>query len=275
MDGRSVPLDAPTAPAATPAPNAPAASATPPGPDTPATEPPVSEPPAGAGAPPAVRPPRQWWPVLVGLGLGLLLVGGAVGLVLGRSAAGVVAVPAADSVDVGFAQDMSVHHEQAVEMAAWERDHTQDPRLQQMAFDIESTQTSQIGRMQGWLESWGAASLQSGGYMGWMAGEVGHSHGTGAASAPARGQVAQMPGMASEDDLKRLRASTGPALDVLCLQLMLRHHEGGTGMLRYAAEHATQDHVRNLASQMLSSQTNEAAYLRQLLAERGAQPLPS
>jgi uncharacterized protein (DUF305 family) len=213
--------------------------------------------------------------VLVGAGLALLLVGAAVGLVLGRSAAGVVAVPAADTVDVGFAQDMSVHHEQAVQMAAWERDHAKDPRLQQLAFDIESTQTSQIGRMQGWLESWGAAALPSGGYMGWMAGEAGHSHGTGVAGAPATGKVAVMPGMASEDELKRLRSATGSALDVLFLQLMLRHHEGGAGMLRYAADHAGRDEVRNLASQMLTAQTGEAAYLRQLLAERGAQPLPS
>jgi uncharacterized protein (DUF305 family) len=243
--------------------------------DAPATEPPVVEPPAGSDAPPAVRPRRQWWPVIVGTGLALLLVGAAVGLVLGRSAAGVVAVPAADSVDVGFAQDMSVHHEQAVEMAAWERDHTKDPRLQQLAFDIESTQTSQTGRMQGWLESWGAAALPTGGYMGWMAGEAGHSHGTGVAGAPTTGKVAAMPGMASEDELKRLRSSTGPTLDVLFLQLMLRHHEGAAGMLRYAADHAGRDEVRNLASQMLTAQTGEAAYLRQLLAERGAQPLPS
>jgi len=252
MDGRTAPMDAPASPAA---------------------EPPVIGSPGGAVVRPS-RPRRQWWPVLIGAGLALLLVGAAIGLVLGRSAAGGVAVPAADSVDVGFAQDMSVHHEQAVEMAAWERDHTTDPRLEQLAFDIESTQTAQIGRMQGWLESWDAAALPSGGYMGWMAGEAGHSHGSGVAGAPA-GKVAVMPGMASEDELKRLRASTGPALDVLFLQLMLRHHEGGAGMMRYAAEHAAQDEVRNLASRMLASQTSESAYLRQLLAERGAQPLAS
>ena len=65
-------------------------------------------------------------------------------------------MPAADSVDVGFAQDMTVHHQQAVQMASWERDHTTDPELKQLAADIEATQTSQIGRMQGWLELWGA-----------------------------------------------------------------------------------------------------------------------
>ena len=60
-------------------------------------------------------------------------------------------------MDVGFAQDMSVHHQQAVQMASWERDHTTDPALKQLAFDIETTQLQQIGRMQGWLGLWGVA----------------------------------------------------------------------------------------------------------------------
>jgi uncharacterized protein (DUF305 family) len=46
-------------------------------------------------------------------------------------------------------------------------------------------------------------------------------------------------------------------------------------MLEYAAERAAVPQVRNLASQMLRSQTTESDYLRQLLAERGGQPLPS
>ncbi len=232
---------------------------------------PVSEDVAGGRPWRPDRAPRQWWPVLLGLGLALMLLGAAAGLLVGRSGAG-DAVPGADSVDVGFAQDMSVHHEQAVEMAAWERDHTADSRLKQLAFDIESTQNAQVGRMQGWLESWDAAALPSGGYMGWMSGSAAHTHGTAVAGTP--GKLVQMPGMASAEELTRMRASTGHELDVLFLQLMLRHHEGGVEMARYAAEHAEQGDVRNLARQILTSQSAESDYLRQLLAERAAAPLP-
>jgi len=45
-------------------------------------------------------------------------------------------------------------------------------------------------------------------------------------------------------------------------------------MLSYAARTAQEPEVRNLASQMLTSQTAESDYLRQLLAARGATPLP-
>ena len=83
-----------------------------------------------------MREPRWVRPfVIVAAALVLLLVGATGGLLIGRS--GVPEVPAADSVDVGFLQDMSVHHGQAVEMASWERDHTTDPELRQLAFDIE------------------------------------------------------------------------------------------------------------------------------------------
>ncbi len=182
-------------------------------------------------------------------------------------------MPAADSVDVGFAQDMTVHHQQAVEMASWERDHTTDPALKQLAADIEATQTSQIGRMQGWLELWGAGALPVGGHMKWMTDPTAMHDGHGMPMTPGAG-VATMPGMASTADLNNLRAAGGPQLDVLFLQLMLRHHEGGAGMLSYAAERAELPQVRNLARQMLSSQTTESDYLRQLLAARGGTPLP-
>ena len=218
------------------------------------------------------EPREAWWirPVLaVAIALGLLVLGAAGGLLLGMPASSSSEVPEPGSVDVGFAQDMTVHHQQAVEMASWERDHTTDPVLAQLSSDIEATQTGQIGRMQGWLELWDAASLPVGGqHMAWMT-EPSHDHTT-----TSTGGVATMPGMASGAELAALRAASGPQLDVLFLQLMLRHHEGGAAMLEYGAEHAAVPQVRNLASQMLSSQTAESEYLRQLLAQRGGQPLP-
>jgi uncharacterized protein (DUF305 family) len=200
----------------------------------------------------------------------LLLLGAAVGLLVGLPGTSATSVPAADSVDVGFAQDMSEHHQQAVQMASWERDHTADPALKQLAFDIETTQLQQIGQMQGWLGLWGApADAPEGKHMAWMA-PSDHTHGLSSGS----GGVETMPGMASSDQLRALRAAAGPPLDVLFLQLMLRHHQGGVVMLQYGADHASVPEVRNLAAQMLSSQTSESEYLTQLLAARGGTPLP-
>jgi uncharacterized protein (DUF305 family) len=54
---------------------------------------------------------------------------------------------------------------------------------------------------------------------------------------------------------------------------MLRHHQGGKFM-QYAADHAANPVVGNFAGKMLEAQTSEASVMTQLLALRGAQPLP-
>lgn len=226
---------------------------------------------------PAPAPPehRGWARPLIAVlaVVGLLLLGAAAGLLLRLPGSSATSTPDAASVDVGFAQDMSVHHQQAVQMASWARDHTADPAVKQLAFDIETTQLQQIGRMQGWLALWSAAADPPGGrHMAWMA-DGGHAHGAAPPSSTATG-VDVMPGMATSDQLRALRAASGPALDVLFLQLMLRHHQGGVVMLRYAADHASVPEVRNLAAQMLSAQTGESGYLAQLLTARGGTPLP-
>jgi len=55
------------------------------------------------------------------------------------------------SVDGGFARDMSAHHTQAVIMAGYTRDHTSDPSIELLAYDIETSQYFELDQMQGWL----------------------------------------------------------------------------------------------------------------------------
>ena len=75
-------------------------------------------------------------------------------------------------------------------------------------------------------------------------------------------------------DLNRLRAASGAQFDILFLQLMLRHHQGGAPMAQYVAQHGKMPQVRNLAEKMVVSQGAESDYMTQLLAQHDAQPLP-
>lgn len=210
--------------------------------------------------------------VVTGAILAVLLLGAAIGLLI-QTGDDKPDVPGADSVDVGFSQDMSEHHRQATVMAATARDKSTDPDIVGLAFDIETGQLEQIGRMQGWLSLWDALPLAPGGHMAWMtpdsmAGMGHHAHGGGTS-------VSAMPGMATTDELKQLRTMpAGRDFDVFFLQLMLRHHQGGIQMANDAAEHAEVGQVRNLAKQMSLAQTGEVGLLTEMLAERGAQPLP-
>jgi uncharacterized protein (DUF305 family) len=222
----------------------------------------------------ADRPAGRWTRLVVfgGAVLAVLLLGAALGMSLQRGF-GAAAQPEGGVVDIGFAQDMSVHHRQAVLMAGLARDRSADPAIRSIAFDIETNQLEQVGRMQGWLSLWDAAPLPTGRYMTWMTDTSmpGMAHGSGSGTG---GGVAVMPGMASPADLERLQASSGAQFDVLFLQLMLRHHQGGVPMATYTAQHAETAQVRNLAEKIVISQGAESEYLAQLITQRGAQPLP-
>lgn len=228
--------------------------------------------------------PPTWSRVVIfgAAALAALLIGATIGLVIGQSRAGdePPASPQAGSVAVGFAQDMSRHHLQAVTMANWARDHSDDPAIKQLAFDIASVQLEQVGRMKGWLMLWSQPEEPLGEPMTWMSGPQGHAHGSngGAASEVPEASEAsddgRMPGMASEEELAKLRSLSGEELDVYFLQLMLRHHQGGVEMAQYGYDHSSVRAVKTLANSMLVSQGAEMDTMRGMLAERGAQPLP-
>jgi uncharacterized protein (DUF305 family) len=227
--------------------------------------------------PPVRRGDRRQALVISVAVLVVLIVGAVTGMLISTALTEQTpAPPDAGSVDVGFAQDMRIHHLQAITMAGIERDRTTDPALHSIAFDIESTQLSQAGQMAGWLTVWGQPELPEigKGHMAWMGGP-GHAHGTGTA-APSAGGAAVMPGMATTEELNRFRTmAAGPESDVYFLQLMLRHHQGSLPMAQYAADHASQGFVRDLGSKMVSGQSAEVQLMTQLLAERGATPLPA
>lgn len=198
----------------------------------------------------AARP----WLLLLLVGLAALLLGALGGYWL-RAAQ----TPAAGSADAGFARDMSLHHEQAVQMASLVYDRSDDPAIRSLAYDILTTQQGQIGIMSGWLDAWGLPWTSAGPRMAWM-------------GMPTEGL---MPGMATPEQMAALRAARGQAADILFLQLMIPHHQGGVAMAAAAAQQAKREPVRLLAQSMVEAQTLEIDYMNELLQARGQSPLPA
>jgi len=206
--------------------------------------------------------------LLAVIGVALLVLGGglAVGLGIGREAS-----PASDSIDAGFARDMSRHHVQAVEMANLVPDRSTDAEVRRLAFDIAETQNNQVGRMQGWLALWGLP--QSGGQpMTWMGPDAHAGHDMAGMDMSESGL---MPGMATEQELANLRTLKGGQFDVEFLRLMIRHHQGGKEMAVYAAEHAAVPAVRRLAGTIADTQAAEVTTMADMLRSRGGTPLPA
>jgi uncharacterized protein (DUF305 family) len=216
--------------------------------------------------------------VAVALGVTIVVLVAVSGVLVGRSLgddSGAASASSADphrppgehSVDVGFARDMGTHHAQAVVLADMVRDRTFDQGIRNMAGDISATQQGQIGEMQGWLDVWGRPPSSVEPPMRWMAheGADAKSHGRGAGAVTAT----TMPGMASPAEVGKLKAAFGKRAEILFLTYMIRHHEGGIEMARYAAVNAQEPYVRSLARGMVDAQTAEIRTMRDLLAQRG------
>ncbi|MEV0251965.1 DUF305 domain-containing protein [Nocardia sp. NPDC050712] len=205
--------------------------------------------------------------------LGAILLGFAVGT-LARIPLDGASEPDPGAVDIGFTQDMSAHHAQAVEMAGVALLRSTDTDVRRLAYDIMTTQQAQVGRMQGWLQLWGKPAQSVDGFMAWMTEPSAGHHGGANTAAQHTGPSATMPGMATAAELAALRQVPGPELDTMFLRLMLRHHQGGLSMIEYAAQHAETTAVRTLAETMSGTQQNEAQLITRMLSTRGSTPLP-
>jgi uncharacterized protein (DUF305 family) len=196
-----------------------------------------------------------WWHSpwrLIVLGVALLFLGASLGYFLTRRGE---SHPGAGSADVGFLQDMRYHHDQATQMSlAYLQKPAagQDPQLRTMAAEILLGQQLEAGAMVQLLHDYGQPdSNESGTGMAWM-------------SMPL--PIAQMPGMATPEQLVAMKAATGVDADRQFAQLMLDHHLGGAHMAEFAVDHVREHDVRVLAQSVLTGQESEINELQAVLA---------
>jgi uncharacterized protein (DUF305 family) len=205
--------------------------------------------PAAAGPAPD-RPGVSWLRVAV-VAVAVAVLAGGIGYLVGRRQD----VPAADSADVGFYQDMISHHEQALQMAAIELASGSDPTIRSFAREILQFQSYEIGLMRQQLANWGIEpGERPDEAMAWMGDPV---------------PVEEMPGLATEEQIDALRRSEGAETDELFLELMAAHHIGGVAMTDEAATLVDRDDVRRLASTMARNQAIEVNEFRELAGRLG------
>lgn len=149
----------------------------------------------------------------------------------------------ADSVDVGFMQDMLHHHEQAIQLGLIGVDNATDHSVRHFAAETLVSQQWEVGYMTSLLEQWG--------------------HGTGDLDRDAMAWMGMatdldtMPGMIDDERMRAFVAMTGAEADREFLVLMNEHHQGGIHMAEDAAQRASDPRVRDLAERMASKQRAE------------------
>lgn len=150
-------------------------------------------------------------------------------------------LPKVDSADIVFAQNMSDHHDQAIEMSFVVLANSENSNLRGLAYDIINTQATQRGMMMGWLQNWDEP-LNS---------DLDHA------------QMEAM-GMASGAEMERLYELEASELDSLFMELMIRHHMGGIDMAEIYVEEGEYDLLIDLAETMIAGQRGEIEYLDSL-----------
>lgn len=215
------------------------------------------------GEAPGPRPGLARWLTVGAAALVAVVVALSVLVMVSRENGRTVGVPTADSADAGFARDMAVHHQQAVEMSYIVRDRTADEDIRRLAYDIAQTQANQRGMMLGWLDLWELPKISPDGYMAWMHGDhENHESKDGSL----------MPGMATAAELDRLGELEDDQAEILYLQLMIDHHISGVDMARACVSRCEVDTEQKLAQSMVEGQQSEVELMTALLKERGAAP---
>jgi len=153
--------------------------------------------------------------------------------------------PQFNDADVTFAQNMILHHQQAVMMAIVAKDRAKDPAVVQLASKIEQAQQPEIDTMHGWLKDWDN--------------EMSHSM---------EGMGHDMPGLMSQHEMSRLTSASGRAFDQMFLTLMIEHHEGAIEMAQAEQADGENPGAIELADDIEAAQSREIDQMREMLDQQ-------
>lgn len=145
-----------------------------------------------------------------------------------------------EDYDKAFVGNMIVHHEGAVSMAEMAGSKTAHSEIQDLAFSIITSQSTEIASLRDWQDQWGYQ--ESSGHM--MIGDD-------------EQMMHDMAGMATE-----LEGLTGAEFDKKFLELMIIHHQDAIDMAKPAQDNAFHQEVKTLAKAIIEAQTKEIAQMK-------------
>ncbi|NYI77049.1 DUF305 domain-containing protein [Nocardioides panzhihuensis] len=154
-----------------------------------------------------------------------------------------------NDADVTFAQQMILHHQQAVEMSELAGTRAESQKVKDLAADIEAAQGPEVKTMTGWLGSWGEDVPDEG--------MPGMDHGDMSSD--------DMTGMMSEEDMAELENASGAEFDQMFLTMMIEHHEGAIEMAQTEQAEGEFPDAKATAKDIETAQTEEIKTMQALL----------
>lgn len=146
-----------------------------------------------------------------------------------------------NTADFSYARMMIEHHTQALEMAELAPKRAESAKVKGIAERIAASQGPEIASMRAWLKANGGEKKSTT-----------HEH-------------EAMPGMATEAQLKKLRAANGKAFDELFLKLMITHHDGAITMATEVKAQGNNVQIEEMADDVIAQQTTEISRMRDMV----------
>ncbi|MGW0916962.1 DUF305 domain-containing protein [Streptomyces sp. NPDC002784] len=150
-----------------------------------------------------------------------------------------------NTADTAFAKGMIPHHRQAIEMADLAATRAESADVKKLAEEIKKAQDPEIKTLSGWLSSWGEQVPAE------DEGHEGHD----------------MSGMMTPEEMKQLESASGKAFDTAFLTMMVKHHEGAVAMAKTEQAKGTYQPAKDMAGQIITSQSAEIARMNTLLGK--------
>jgi uncharacterized protein (DUF305 family) len=141
------------------------------------------------------------------------------------------------NIDSGFIEQMIPHHEGAVAMAKIVLKRSKRPEMIELANNIIKAQEKEIADMRGWYQSWYGTAVQATGGMGM-----------------------HMGGMTGDVDV--LQSVSATDFDREFINEMIPHHEMAVMMARMLAAGTNRVEMKQLASNIITSQSSEIEMMR-------------
>lgn len=159
-------------------------------------------------------------------------------------------IQSSNSIDAHFMEQMIPHHEDAIIMSELALKKASRQEVKDLAQDIIDSQSKEIEKMKKWYKEWFGKDLPTGS-------EVMNVHGM----MSARGMHMGMMGDAS--DIERLE--TIDNFDKAFLEEMIPHHQMAVMMASMLKGGTNRSEMRQLADDIITSQTNEIDKMREWL----------
>jgi uncharacterized protein (DUF305 family) len=158
-----------------------------------------------------------------------------------------------NQADVEFVSMMIPHHYQALVMSQMAPSRSNNDELLALASRIDVEQSGEISTMQNW-QAWNGLEVTNA--------EEAYHH-----LLMHHPEHAEEMGMATPEELAQLSAASGPAFDVLFLQLMIEHHEGALDMIVDVLTNGSDFIVQWMATEMGATQDAQIEQMEGMLAD--------